>query len=299
MNQDAATDFVLSRISVTRELIARAKMWLVQNRSGKTDELVQAWLEEQNLTEIKEINGRSSDVEDKLTELGKSFTARLSFLQAIAELIGEGKLLPAGPWQIWAPGTTYSNHGHGGHFALKGLGCSHPIKIEPSPFVEQFPIDVDIFLEGVDCNSLHSGIHEAIEQSLACFRRGLYMPATAMLAAAAEATWSECATGVASNQSNKNLTAMVTDPHVGFGKIVSETVKALEHASAKPLLQKAGRSVSQLRDAVIWTTTLRDRRNALHWGKAKSFIADHSDTGCLLMAAPMHLKMLEAIRLAC
>ena len=86
---------------------------------------------------------------------------------------------------------------------------------------------------------------------------------------------------------------------MGIGNIVAETVKALQHGNAKALLQKAGKNLSLLNDAVIWTTALRERRNALHWGKAKSFIANHADTGVLLMAAPMHLKTLEAVRLAC
>jgi hypothetical protein len=73
----------------------------------------------------------------------------------------------------------------------------------------------------------------------------------------------------------------------------------LEHKNAKPLLAKAGLSVHQVNDAEIWTTALRDRRNALHWGKAKSFVADHAETGTLLMAAPQHLGTLEAIRAVC
>src|SRR5262249_19740495 len=52
-------------------------------------------------------------------------------------------------------------------------------------------------------------------------------------------------------------------------------------------------------ECYLLPTTLRDRRNALHWGKAKSFIADHSETATLLMAAPLHLGTLETIRAAC
>ena len=68
---------------------------------------------------------------------------------------------------------------------------------------------------------------------------------------------------------------------------------------AKPLLKSAGQTISKVIDAGVWTTVHRDLRNALHWGKAKSFIADHSDTAVLLMAATIHLSTREAIRLAC
>lgn len=299
MDSNAAASHVQSRIEVTRELIARAKHWLTTDCSGSTEELVHAWLKEQCLVEIREINLQSPTVEDDLSALAKSYGARLSFYQAIAELIGEGRIIPASLPRRWEPSSTYADRGNRGGLPFRNFGFSYPERIEPSPFRLDTPVDVDIFLAGVNCSGLHSGIHEAIEQSLLCFRRGLYLPSIAMLAAAAEATWSECAKAVAKNQSNIKLAAKVGDPQVGFGQIVAETAKILESGEAKPLLQAARQSRSQLSEAVVWTTVLRDRRNALHWGKAKSFIADHCDTGVLLMAAPMHLGTLEAIRLAC
>jgi hypothetical protein len=57
--------------------------------------------------------------------------------------------------------------------------------------------------------------------------------------------------------------------------------------------------VHRTHTAEDWAAVLRDRRNALHWGKNKSLTAEHADTGTLMMAAPMHMKTLEAIRLAC
>jgi hypothetical protein len=65
------------------------------------------------------------------------------------------------------------------------------------------------------------------------------------------------------------------------------------------LLKSADQTFARVADAEVWTTVLRDRRNALHWGKAKSFVADHSETATLLMAAPIHIGTLEAIRARC
>lgn len=159
--------------------------------------------------------------------------------------------------------------------------------------------DPDIFLQGVAISSLQDGIREAVALSLTCFSRGLYMPAMAMLAAGIEAAWTECDEAVAKKLSNSKLGGIVSDPFEGIGKKVSETHKALQHGDAKALLKAAGQSISKVDDAVIWTTTLRDRRNALHWGKAKSFIVDHADAANLLMPTPIHLGTLEAIRLQC
>jgi hypothetical protein len=107
-----------------------------------------------------------------------------------------------------------------------------------------------------------------------------------MLAAAAEATWTECGVAVAKKLANTKLEGVVNDPLASITKKVIEVRKALEQADGKALLKVAGQHIAKVTDPEVWTTTLRDRRNALHWGKAKSFVADHSETGTLLMAAP-------------
>src|SRR5262249_52005530 len=156
--------------------------------------------------------------------------------------------------------------------------------------------DTDVFLQGLGYPNLHPGIREAVTQALACFKRALYMPATAMLAAATEATWTECGTAVANKLAIPKLQATMADPYVGIGKKVLETRKALEQPTAKSLLRAAGQTIGKVNDAEAWTTILREKRNALHWTKAKSFAIEHSDTANLLMAAPLHLGTLEAIR---
>ncbi len=125
------------------------------------------------------------------------------------------------------------------------------------------------------------------------------MPATVMVAAAAEATWIECGAAVAAKLGNTKLEGIINDQYSSVSKKVAEIRKALEHASGKTLLKAAAQTNAKLDQAEVWTTVLRDRRNALHWGKAKSFIADHAETASLLMAVPLHIGTLEAIRGAC
>jgi hypothetical protein len=88
----------------------------------------------------------------------------------------------------------------------------------------------------------------------------------------------------------------VNNPYASISKKITEIQKTLQTPDGKALLKKAGRSPGELDDVEIWTTNLRDRRNALHWGKAKSFVADHSETASLMIGAPLHIGTLEAIR---
>jgi hypothetical protein len=182
---------------------------------------------------------------------------------------------------------------------LDRIKCLYPVEIHKPPLTGELALDLDIFLKGLDCTNLHDGIPEAIEQSLICFRRGLYLPAIAMLTAGAEATWHECGTAVATKLANQKLQTIMNDQYASLSKKVAELSKILRGSAGKPLLKAASLNVHQITDAELWTITLRDKRNALHWTKAKSFMAQHSDTASLLLGAPIHLGALEALRKSC
>ena len=119
-----------------------------------------------------------------------------------------------------------------------------------------------------------------------------------MIAAAAEATWLECGAAVATKLGDAVLQATINDPYVGIGRKVADIHKALGSPKGKPILQTAGQTMAKVTDAQVWTTVLRDRRNAIHWDRAQGFVAHHSDTASLLLALPIHLETLESIRLA-
>ena len=301
MSTDEADKQVLSAVAVTREDIARAKAWLLNSGGGRTDQLVEDWLAAQRATVPlnAKVELMSPDCPGQIAGYARAFSVRLAFYQAQWELISAGELFPIEGAGSWTASLGFRSGGHSGGLRLNNLVCSFPGGVQRPPLAPEPSSDPDIFLRGVDCKTLHGGIREAIEQALLCFRRGLYMPATAMLAAAAEATWTECGAAVAKKLANAKLDATVSDPYASISKKVTETRKALDAADGKALLKAAGRSVADVVNAEVWTTSLRERRNALHWGKAKSFVADHSETASLLMGAPLHVAALEAIRAAC
>jgi hypothetical protein len=248
----------------------------------------------------KSVNAEDPGSKQSLGNVSKSYSLRLAFYQALWELISVGALFPSGPAVEWSANsidyhTTRSRSG----IDLRKLTSSHPERIERPYLVPIVSGDVDIFLKGLDVPSLDSGIHEAIEQSLKCFRRGLYFPSTVMLAAATEGAWTEMGMALAKKLPDVKLEATVGDEQIGIARKVSDIKKATEtNPASKQILMTAGKTKYNVEEAVVWTTVLRDRRNALHWGKAKSFVADHSETASLLMAAQLHLATLDALRLA-
>jgi hypothetical protein len=256
-------------------------------------------LSEQKLNVGATVNLDDPNRSGFVSRLARSYSLRMALYMAVWELVTANELLPAGPPQPWEPSLGYKTSYGSGSIDTPGLSCTFLDGFHRPPPVAGMSTDPDIFLEGVNCRTLHPGILEAVEQTLACFRSGLYMPATVMMAAAAEAAWTECGAAVASKIGLSKLHALITDQQVSIARKVTKVREALQDAHAKPILTAAAKGISQVVDAELWTTVLRDRRNALHWGKAKSFVADHSETATLLIAAPLHLATLEAIRAAC
>jgi hypothetical protein len=298
MHEQEAAKKLAELVSVTREDIARGKRYVLSSGGGKTDELADSWLQGQRLTIPRKIDGDAPNLQDVMANVARAISLRLALYQGVWELIGAGELFPGESFSRWQPVMDYSfQRNHGG--LRPNMSCFFPARVELPPLRDEAATDVDVLLQGINCTTLHGGIREAIEQALICFRRGLYMPATAMLAAAAEATWTECGGAVAAKLADASLDAVVNDPYASIGKKVTEVRKTLEQGAGKALVKCAGQTVPKVNDAELWTTALRERRNALHWTKAKSFVVDHSETGTLLMAAPMHIGTLEAIRAAC
>ena len=297
MLPEEASDRLVAAVLVTREDIARAKGYVHQAKESGTNALAELWLQEQGEKIPKEVDIESSAAQEALKLIARTCSLRLAMYQAVGELVVAGELIPAGQPETWQPHVAWRTQRGGGGLTLDRINCAFPAKIHRPPLASQAPTDPDIFLQGLDSKILHPGIRAAIEQALGCFRRGMYLPATAMLAAAA--TWFECGLAIASKLNDAKLQGLLNDQYMSLSRKVAEIQKVLDQSKGKALLKAAGESTAKIVDAVLWTTTLRDRRNALHWGKARSFVAEHSDTASLLMAAPLHLGTLEAIRKVC
>ena len=298
MTAAEASQTLLTRIIVSREDITRAKVFALNSDEDTTDTLANQWLGAELGPLPVEVDIQSAGAQDTLTLLARAYSLRLAFYRATWELVAACEVFPAGG-QSWEPRVTWRDSHQAGDLDVRKLYCVFPSRIVRPPFSSTPPTDPDVFLQGSDCVSLHQGIREAISQSLTCFRRGLYLPAIVMLAAGAEATWIVCGTAVALKLGDKKLGKIVDNPFVGLGQKVSDTRKSLDSPDGKVLLKAASTTAAKLADAEIWTTTLRDRRNAVHWGKAQGFIAQHSDASSLLLAAPLHLGTLESVRRAC
>lgn len=301
MNFDEAGKVVSDSVRVTREDISRAKTWLLEKGGGASQTLVEQWLTEHDasLSQNPTVFLEANDALDQAMAWGSSFGLRLSFFQAEWELIATGEMFPAGVPGHWRASLSgRSSHGSGA-LPINVPSCSYPNEVMRAILPPLPSTDLDVFLHGVNCPTLHSGSRDAIQQSLLCFQRGLYLPSTVMLAAAIEATWSGCGRAVALKLSLPKLVVLLDSQEVGIAKKVAEICKALDAPDGRALLKTVGKAKYDIGDLAVWTNNLRERRNALHWDKANSFVANHAETASLLMYAPQGIGTLEAVRGAC
>ena len=299
MNNKEATEKILAAVKISREDIARSKAFILQSTESDVPALAEKWLKAQNYTAPKEIYLESGEVTETINLIARSYSLRMAFYQAVWELSNSGDVLVMDSPSNWRGSVTWRTSRGAGGLELDHINCSFPAKIQKPPLRNEFSLDLDIFLDGLDYINLHDGIRMAVDQSLRCFQRGLYLPAIAMLTAAAEATWHECGSSVAKKLANQKLQTVMNDQYASLSKKVSELMKILQGQVGKSLLKSAGLSLPRITDAELWTITLRDKRNALHWTKAKSFVVQHSDTAAMLLGAPIHLGALDALWKSC
>lgn len=286
-------------VVVRREDIVRAKQFIIQDKASNTDGIVKHWFSAVKISSPDLLVFPSSDLSNGIADTAREFSLQIAVYQAVWELIASGEVVAIAPVKDWLPGFSFRIHNMSTSRHIDSLKTYFIPEIYRLPRVESPPRDADVFLEGVGVATLHPGIRSAVEQALGCFRRGLYLPAIAMLGAATEAAWTECGRAVGKKLAVTKLEECMQKPLTGIGKKVSEIRKVLESEKGRTLIKDAGRAINNVLEAEQWTSLLRDKRNALHWGKAGTFIAEHSDTASLLMAAPIHIATLEAVRVAC
>lgn len=263
MHPDQAGKVMAEKIVLTREDVARAKVYVLKETTTNVMDMADRWVEAQGGTTDRTVNTMSPEVQERLDKVSQSFSLRFAFYQAVNELVAIGDLFPAAGLAVCEVRLTNKTPHFVDGIAVP-LSCPYyPHVLRPFPMSGP-PADVDLLLADAGCGTLHRGIVEAVKQSLGCYRRGFYLPAIAMLAAAAEAEWAECGRAVAAKFTNAKLDALIPDPNVGMGNKVSQVRKSLEHGDAKPLLKAAGVTIHSVNDAELWTTELRERRNALH-----------------------------------
>lgn len=303
MTPPEAERFILDRAGVNRVDVVAAKHFIAKAPDSDTLALAQGFVHQRlgDLSHTVALDGTL--VEETLATHARAIAMRLAVFQATWELVTAALLFPAGPAVGWTPSLGWSTRNGAGGFRLDSIRFNYPEKVV-RPVVEAPSAlsDADLFLGELGLNDINQGIIDAVALAVKCLRFDLYLPALAMLAAAAEGAWIEAGTALANAATTRDKAvdkalATIRDDLAGIGQKVRAVVDLYSRRDVvRTVRETSGVSDGQLNEAAVWTAVVRDARNALHWNHEEVFRNDYAKTASLVMAAGQALRVLEAIR---
>jgi hypothetical protein len=229
--------------------------------------------------------------------------ARLAVFKAASELVASGIVMQAGAnvtGSITTPWTDAPPRG-GGTSASFNLDFiyAHPEHVVRPVWVKDDVVlgDGDLYLSTLGASQLHSGIADALRQSVRCCSSGLFVPAVAMLDAASEGAWIEAGKRLSTvpphDARQASLSTVLNDPSKSMR---SKAGAICDYYDGRKDLQLITRIAKpQLRDTLQWSGLIRDARNVLHWNVTASIPNDYSTVATYLLAAIGHIKRLHAL----
>jgi hypothetical protein len=301
MSDEQARLLVTEAAGVQPSDVARAKPFLLEGaaKECRVEALAIKWVRLELGDIGLDVRIDAAEVEGTLRRHARAISLRRALFQAVWDLMRSGHLLSYGTTILWGPSSlnAITDRGASGlALSSRALQCPHPENVVLPPDAAPTTVtNIDLLFADADISHLHGGVHEALRSSIECLRRGLYLPAIAMLAAGAEAEWVECGRALALRAGDAKLGEVVDDPFKGVGQKVAAIAGFLVGHGNKQL-SACSVTKGQLLEAQNWTSELREGRNALHWPKAQDFTKTFSEAATLLMGAPRHLAALEAIR---
>ncbi|MFC2009080.1 hypothetical protein ACFLUT_03400 [Chloroflexota bacterium] len=167
----------------------------------------------------------------------------------------------------------------------------------------------DVYVSQAGLSNADPEVVEAVRDALGCFRHGLYRASVTILGKASEGAWVEAGCSLVSlaptgktftsSQKTKLLHDLRDNDHISAPRKVA---MVFDHYQRKELAKDvwgASRVLpDHLRSAVVWSDTLRDARNAIHYRHTPVVPNSYEKVAVLLMDAARNLAMLYAIKSA-
>ncbi len=306
MEREHERDAIRARVHVTRADVADAKAFILTRQGHDVDPWMNDWMTHNSLEHPHTVVLSGPDLESALDTAARYLTLRLTFLEALQDLLREGVLWPAGGDHDWSqslrwifvhtPGSRRSSGWTFDEFLVRTPGRVRRIDWSD---LDPVVVDGDLVLREIGVPDLHEGVAQALRESARCLRAGLYLPAIAMLGAASEGAWVELGHALASvhptYRKAEALASALDDPRTSTASKITETAALYD----KGYLGRGHfeRHIKgQLEGVRVWSDLVRDGRNALHWGKDAAVPNSYDKVATLLLAAVPNIRLLYRVR---
>jgi hypothetical protein len=317
MNEQEMRREISSRVSVTRQDIALAKTFILNNFNTESNKLLQRFLEHVQAHRLdKFVLHDSVPYEPQVKQVASFLSWRLAFDEALWSLIGEAIILPAGSnlfeneaHQEWTT-VVRNSGGYSAGWRFEEYKIAFPQTIRLAPSLQgkaASPLsDSDLYLSELAIPDIPPDVEDALRQAVLCFRHELYLPAVAMLGMASEGSWIELGLSLLrANPADPNLTSdkrdktldLLTSPHSSVLQKMEGVMDLYRKQDVYGnVAKRSGYNHRTLATVLNWSNVIRDSRNALHYGADSASRNTYEKVAALLLGANQNLQIIYAIR---
>lgn len=316
MNESEAKKLIIERAVVTpqRVVIAKAIILEASKKSSSSDNFIAAVLQANGVAIPKQILIHPSvDSYPALIAAGDALSWSLAAKEAIWSLIHGGYLIPMTGdldgraqsigWTTVIPGS--GGHSSGWNFEEFSVPVPHSLRRAPSldGSSDQFLTDADLFLNMAGIQNMHVEVAAAFREAVKCFRHELFTAALAMLGKASEGAWLDLGASLLSfvpdNQQaifNKQRAAL-EDPMLGTYRKIEAILTMFDRQDIFASLSTgSGTRPKELQSIAVWSDSVRDSRNTIHFGVAPSTPNTYEKVAALLIGAVPNVRVLYRLK---
>lgn len=308
MNASDAEKFVRERVRVTRQHVAIAKKILLRSTAQRlpSSTLVQSVLAAHGASIPSHIASHQvNDLPATLAGVATALIWQRAAQEALWALIHGGFFIPSGGQWTASVGVGYSTQNLGTGLNFEDLTLPVPNEVCRAPSLgdgQEFLSDADLYLQTLNIPNMHREVQDALREAVNCFRSELYTAAVAMLGKGSEGSWIELGAALlaAADAHAPALTKqreILDDPTAGTMKKIEAVMHMFDRRDIFGEIKEASGIRSQeLRLAAVWSDTVRESRNTLHFGVAPSTPNTYEKVAALLLAAPQSLRVLYRLK---
>ncbi len=316
LHPDSVKQQIIERIKVTRLHLAQVKAFVLKNFQEETSKLLWA-MEKKFEAQMPEKVIIHSDVplEPQISAVANALSWRIAFSEAIWQLIGEGVLLRKDErltsFSLHVPWTTVYQRSSGmsSGWQFDEFSTVLPARLRKSVAWEadeyRFLSDADLFLAEIGVPDLHAEVEISLKEAVRCLRHELFLPCLAMLTRAIEGIWTELGLALItfgmgkaglSDQRAMRLREVFVSPDYSLSKRMWEVLQLYKQQNTFSSLKRLSMvTPSMLQNAYVWSDTVREARNAIHYGKAKPTPISYETVATLMLGTGQHFRAMYAL----
>jgi hypothetical protein len=197
--------------------------------------------------------------------------------------------------------------GRSGGWSFEELTIPVPTQVRRAPSTigsnDQFLAEPDLYLHTLGIPNMHAEVASSFREAVRCFRHELFTAALTMLGKASEGAWLELGESllayVPSNQQSvfSKQRAVLEDPMMGTFRKIEAVLTLFDRQDIfGPVSALSGIKPRELRTVAVWSDSVRDSRNTIHFGVLPATPNTYEKVAALLIGTAPNVRILYRLK---